>query len=193
MPILSSFCFLQNGFLSSPSLCIISFFGFFAFVLAPVLPLFLLCFVFFWFISAFCSRFSAPFIETQRIASNQSCLCRTVIFYERDYRRETWSTIGSNPLQIFSQLNRDGEDEHGCSTSNDGVSAARDSTSNGNVSAAMDIFFLTPELWKFGNWTRNQLKISFNFAPFGLISIKSLNYNTVYKTVLNFRIVQFSP
>jgi len=38
------------------------------------------------------------FIETQRIASNKSCLCRTVIFHERDYRRETWSTIGSNPL-----------------------------------------------------------------------------------------------
>ncbi|KAI5564309.1 hypothetical protein BDE02_14G050700 [Populus trichocarpa] len=116
-----------------------------------------------------------------------------VIFYERDYRRETWSTIGSNPLQIFSQLNRDGEDEHGCSTSNGGVSAARDSTSNGNVSAAMDIFFLTPELWKFGNWTRNQLKISFNFAPFGLISIKSLNWYTVYKKVLNSWIVQFGP
>jgi hypothetical protein len=96
-------------------------------------------------------------------------------------------------LQIFSQLNRDGEDEHGCSTSNDGVSAARDSTSNGNVSAAMDIFFLTPELWKFGNWTRNQLKISFNFAPFGLISIKSLNWYTVYKKVLNSWIVQFGP
>jgi len=144
-----------------------------------------------WFLRPCSVFFLLPFIETQRIASNQSCLCRTVIFHERDYRRETWSTIGSNPLQIFSLLNRDGEDEHGCSTSNGGVSAARDSTSNGNVSAAMDIFFLTPELWKFGNWTPNQLKISFNFAPFGLISIKSLNWYTVYKTVLNSWIVQF--
>jgi hypothetical protein len=50
-------------------------------------------------------------------------------------------------LQIFSLLNRDGEDEHGCSTS------------NGDVSAAMDSFILTPELWKFGNWTPKQLKI----------------------------------
>jgi len=97
--------------------------------------------------------------------------------------------VGSNPLQIFSLLNRDGEDEHSCSTSNGGVSAARDSTSNGNVSAAMDLFFLTPELWKFSNWTPNQLKISFNFAPFGLISIKSLNWYTVYKTLLNSWIV----
>jgi hypothetical protein len=31
--------------------------------------------------------------------------------------------------------------------------------------AAMDIFILTPELWKFGNWTSKQLKIPFNFAP----------------------------
>jgi hypothetical protein len=31
--------------------------------------------------------------------------------------------------------------------------------------AAMDIFILTPELWKFGNWTSKQLKIPFNFVP----------------------------
>jgi hypothetical protein len=31
--------------------------------------------------------------------------------------------------------------------------------------AAMDIFILTPKLWKFGNWTSKQLKIPFNFAP----------------------------
>jgi len=31
--------------------------------------------------------------------------------------------------------------------------------------AAMDIFILTPELCKFGNWTSKQLKIPFNFAP----------------------------
>jgi hypothetical protein len=41
-------------------------------------------------------------------------------------------------------LNRDGEDEHGCSTSND------------NVSAAMDIFILTPERFKLNNWDLNQ-------------------------------------
>ncbi|KAL3610591.1 hypothetical protein D5086_001611 [Populus alba] len=63
-----------------------------------------------------------------------------------------WFPIGSNPLQIFSLLNRDGEDEHGCSTNNDDVSVAMDSTSNDNVLAAMDIFFLTPKLWKFSNW-----------------------------------------
>jgi len=38
------FLYFYRMVLSSPSLCIISFFGFFAFVLAPVLPLFLLCF-----------------------------------------------------------------------------------------------------------------------------------------------------
>jgi len=80
------------------------------------------------------SRFSSPFYRDSQAASfNQSCLCRTVICHERDRGRETSSTIGSNPLQIFSLLNRDGEDEHDCSTS------------NGNVSAAMDIFILTPE------------------------------------------------
>jgi hypothetical protein len=50
-------------------------------------------------------------------------------------------------------LNRDAEDEHGCSTSNDDVSS-----SNG-------LFHFDPELWKFGNWTSKQLKIPFNFAP----------------------------
>jgi hypothetical protein len=47
-------------------------------------------------------------------------------------------------LQIFSLLNRDGEDEHDCSTNND------------NVSAAMDIFILTPEHFKLNNWDLNQ-------------------------------------
>jgi len=42
--------------------------------------------------------FSSPFIEIQQLASNQSCLCRTVIFHERDRGQETWSTIGSNLL-----------------------------------------------------------------------------------------------
>jgi uncharacterized UBP type Zn finger protein len=63
-------------------------------------------------------------------------------------------------LQIFSLLNRDGEDEHSCSTSNGDVSAA-----TATFQAAMDFFILTPELWKFGNWTSKQLKIPFNFAP----------------------------
>ncbi|KAL9386465.1 hypothetical protein Peur_019589 [Populus x canadensis] len=38
------------------------------------------------------------------------------------------------------QLNRDEEDEHGCSTSND------------DVLAEMDIFILTLDLWKCSNW-----------------------------------------
>jgi hypothetical protein len=29
----------------------------------------------------------------------------------------------------------------------------------------MDIFILTPELLKFGNWTSKKLKIPFNFVP----------------------------
>jgi hypothetical protein len=122
----------------SPSLCIY-FFGF---------MLCFLCFFFYVLFSIFglifrvlYSRFSSPFYRDSSAASfNQSCLYRTVIFHERDRERETWSTIGSNPLQIFSLLNRDGEDEHGCSTS------------NGDVSAAMDIFILTPDLWNFNRW-----------------------------------------
>jgi len=130
-------------------------------ILLSVLLLFFsfsfLCFVFFLYISALCfcsrflyfwfhfSRFSSPFYRDSPAASfNQSCLCRTVICHERDRGRETWSMIGSNPLQIFSLLNRDGEDEHDCSTSND------------NVSATMDIFILTPERFKLNNWDFNQ-------------------------------------
>jgi hypothetical protein len=36
--------------------------------------------------------------------------------------------------------------------------------------AAMDIFILTPELWKFSNWTSKKLKIPFNFVP-GLFNL----------------------
>jgi len=120
----------------SPSLCIYIF---------CVYALFLFCdLLCFWVPRPF-SRFSSPsYRDSQAASFNQSCLCRTVICHERDCGRETWSTIGSNPLQIFSLLNRDGEDEHDCSTS------------NGNVSAAMDIFILTPERFKLNNWDLNQ-------------------------------------
>jgi len=54
---------------------------------------------FLWVLLEFSSSsalgFSSPFIETQQLASNQSYLCRTVIFHERDHGQETWSTIGS--------------------------------------------------------------------------------------------------
>jgi hypothetical protein len=55
-----------------------------------------------------------------------------------------WSSIGSNPLQIFSLLNRDGEDEHGCSTSNNNVSAKIDSTNNDDVSSSNGHFYFDP-------------------------------------------------
>jgi hypothetical protein len=126
------------------------------------------------------ARFSAPFYRDPQLAPNQSCLCRTV--------SSTNEIVGKGRgprldlLQIFrSPVESGWRRSHGSPTS------------NGDVSAKRHIFTLTPELWKFGNWTPEQLKISFNFAPFWLISIKSLNYNTVYKTVLNFQIVQFSP
>ena len=91
------------------------------------------CFLCLLFFPVPYSRFSSLFYRDSSTAPfNQSCLCRTVIFHERDRGRETWSMIGSNPLQIFSLLNRDGEDEHGCSAS------------NGDVSAAMDIFIFDP-------------------------------------------------
>jgi len=121
------------------------FYGLFCFCLCFLVDFspFLFCIFLGWFLPLVLG-FLLPFIETQRIASNQSCLCRTVIFNERDYRQETWSTIGSNSLQIFSLLNRDGEDEHGCSTSNGGVSATRDSTSNDNVSCSNGHFLFDP-------------------------------------------------
>jgi len=124
-----SFSVFFFGFLGwfflSPFLTMYYFSGF--------LALFLLWFCFYLFFPTF-SRFSFPFYRDSQAASfNQFCLCRIVICHERDRGRETWSTIGSNPLQIFSLLNRDGEDEHDCSTSND------------NVSAANDIFILTLE------------------------------------------------
>ena len=53
-------------------------------------------------------------------------------------------------------------------------------------------FNLVPKQFKLNNWDPNQKQLISNCAP-GLNSIESLNYNTVYKTVLNFRIVQFSP
>ena len=83
-----------------------------------ILPFLTLCF--FGFIPPFWCASSLFYRDP---APNQSCLCRTVIFHERDRGREPWSTIGSNPLQIFSLLNRDGEDEHGYSSSNDDVLA----------------------------------------------------------------------
>ena len=42
--------------------------------------------------------------------------------------------------------------------------------------AAMDIFILTPELWKFGNWTSKQLKIPFNFFKIDQLTLKFYNY-----------------
>jgi len=123
MPILSSFCFLQNGFLSSPSLCIISFF---ALVLVPVLPLLLLCFsglifrlcfVFFWVpFPLLLLRFSTPFIEIQLLASNQSCLYKTVIFPDkivgerRGPRSDLLQIINSPAESGAPLLKRDEED-----------------------------------------------------------------------------------
>ena len=60
------------------------------------------------------------------------------------------------------------------------------------VSLGMAFFNLVPKQFKLNNWDPNQKQLISNCAV-GLNSIESLNYNTVYKTVLNFWIVQFSP
>ena len=137
----------------------------------------LLCFsgliaLFFWIAPPPGARFSVPFYRDPQLAPSQSCLCRTV--------SSTNEIVGKGRgprldlLQIFrSPVESGWRRSHGSPTSNDDVSAKR------------HIFTLTPELWKFGNWTPKQLKISFNFAPFWLISIKSLNWYTVYKIVFN--------
>jgi len=59
------------------------------------------------------------------------------------------------------------------------------------VSSGMAVFNLVPKQFKLNNWDPNQKQLISNCA-LRLNSIESLNYNTVYKTVLNFRIVQFS-
>jgi hypothetical protein len=47
-------------------------------------------------------------------------------------------------LQIFSLLNRDGEDEHDCSTRSSDVSAAMDFTNNDDVSSSNGHFYFDP-------------------------------------------------
>jgi len=134
-----------------------------------------LCFVFLLYISAlcFCSDFSSfvlgfssPFIEIQQLASNQSYLCRTVIFHKRDRAQEMWSTIGSDLLQIFSSLVESGWRRR-TTVPKQWCRFGR----NGN-------FHFNPCLWKFNNWIPNNFAIE-------IISLKSLKYSTVYKTVLN--------
>jgi hypothetical protein len=99
------------------------------------------------------ARSYAPFYRDPQLAPNQSCLCRTV--------SSTNEIVGKGRgprldlLQIFRfPVESEWRRSHGSPTS------------NGDVSAKRHIFTLTPELWKFGNWTPKQLKISFNFAPF---------------------------
>jgi len=116
-------CMLPFFFLALCVLLCFFFFGFFLswfffsflgwFFFSPFLPMYyfflwvfalvLLLFFFFalWFLVLY-SRSASPFYRDSSATSfNQSCFCRTVIFHERDHRWETWSTIGSNPLQIF--------------------------------------------------------------------------------------------
>jgi len=81
---------LSTALLFSPSFYVLLFLFMLCFF-SVVFSVFYLCF---WVdFCVFVLYVLLPFIETQRIASNQSCLCRTVIFHERDYRRETWSTL----------------------------------------------------------------------------------------------------
>jgi len=66
--------------------------------------------------------------------------------------------------RFSSLLNRDGEDEHDCSTRSGDVSAAMDFTSNDAVSSNKWTFlFWSLNCWKFGNWTLK--KIPLNFVP----------------------------
>ena len=139
-------CSLRFLFCASPLGYVSSVFVSSVFFLFNLLGFWVNCSVFLGFSSPLLCVFLLPFIETQTIAPSQCCLCRTVIFHERDYRREKWSMIGSNPLQIFSLWNQDGEDEHDCSISNGDVLAATDSTSNGAV-------FKQP--WTFSIWPLN--------------------------------------
>jgi hypothetical protein len=140
--------------------------------LAPVLPLLLLCFsglifrlcfVFFWVpFPPVLLWFSAPFIETQLLASNQSCLYRTVIFPDkimgerRGPRSDLLQIISSSAESGAPLLKRDGEDARLLATV--------------LFRQKMRIFNLTPASGNLTIWSQQ----SFNFT-LGLISIKSLN------------------
>jgi len=106
--------------------------------------------------------FSAPFIETQLLASNQSCLYRTVIFPdkivgERRGPRSDLLQIISSPAESGAPLlKRDGEDARLLATV--------------PFRQKMGIFNLTPASGNLTIWSQQ----SFNFT-LGLISIKSLN------------------
>jgi len=108
------------------------------------------------------SDFSAPFIETQLLASNQSCLYRTVIFPdkivgERRGPRSDLLQIISSPAESGAPLlKRDGEDARLLATV--------------PFRQKMRIFNLTPASGNLTIWSQQ----SFNFT-LGLISIKSLN------------------
>ena len=102
------FLFRLPFFLSSP-LCIISLLWVFASVFALSFPVWF----FFFFFSV---DFSVPFIETQLLASNQSCLYRTVIFSDeivgerRGPRSDLLQIINSPAESGAPLLKRDGED-----------------------------------------------------------------------------------
>jgi hypothetical protein len=106
--------------------------------------------------------FSAPFIETQLLASNHSCLYRTVIFPdeivgERRGPRSDLLQIISSPAESGAPLlKRDGEDARLLATV--------------PFRQQMGIFNLTPASGNLTIWSQQ----SFNFT-LGLISIKSLN------------------
>ena len=118
-------CVLHSFSLSLCVLLFSSLYFFWVFMLCRVLwvALFLgwfLCFslvlFFLGFSPSLLPGFGSLFIELESfppksIPSLQDCYSN----HERDHGQKTWSTIGSNLLQIFSLLNRDGDDEHSCS------------------------------------------------------------------------------
>ena len=57
----------------------------------------------------------------------------------------------------------------------------------------MTIFHFAPKLLTFSNWALVLGKISFifNFAP-GSIAMEPLDFNAIYKTLLDFQFNQFS-
>jgi len=176
-PFLCIFFWRKNLFLTGtkPGLMFLFFFVFSFFLFCFLCSVFLWvnCFVFLGFlllsgaVSCFISAFSllwfsAPFIETQPLAFNQSCLYKTVFFPDKivGERRGPWSDL----LQIISSpaeagaplLKRDGEDARVLT-----MVPFRQKTG---------IFNLTPASGNLTIWSQQ----SFNFT-LGLISIKSLN------------------